>query len=93
MATLEDKAAEPRPPVIEPGHTFATVTDQISAIVLSRPTSRGWWLGFAVSFFLLQLLNLSITMLLVYGVGVLLVNLAVDVTLALLDPRSTIRES
>lgn len=30
---------------------------------------------------------------LVYGVGVLLVNLVVDVALALLDPRSTIRES
>jgi peptide/nickel transport system permease protein len=30
---------------------------------------------------------------LVYGVGVLLVNLAVDALLALLDPRSTIRES
>jgi peptide/nickel transport system permease protein len=30
---------------------------------------------------------------LVYGTGVLLVNLAVDVTLALLDPRSTIREA
>ncbi len=30
---------------------------------------------------------------LVYGTGVLLVNLAVDVALALLDPRSTIRES
>jgi peptide/nickel transport system permease protein len=30
---------------------------------------------------------------LVYGTGVLLVNLAVDVLLALLDPRSTIRES
>jgi peptide/nickel transport system permease protein len=30
---------------------------------------------------------------LVYGAGVLLVNLAVDVILALLDPRSTIRES
>ncbi len=29
----------------------------------------------------------------VYGLGVLLVNLAVDVALALLDPRSTIRES
>ncbi|MEE6263801.1 ABC transporter permease [Plantactinospora sonchi] len=29
---------------------------------------------------------------LVYGIGVLLVNLAVDITLALLDPRSTIRE-
>ena len=30
---------------------------------------------------------------LVYGAGVLVVNLAVDVTLALLDPRSVIRES
>ena len=30
---------------------------------------------------------------LVYGVGVLLVNLIVDIALALLDPRSTIRES
>jgi peptide/nickel transport system permease protein len=30
---------------------------------------------------------------LVYGVGVLAVNLIVDVALALLDPRSTIRES
>lgn len=30
---------------------------------------------------------------LVYGVGVLLVNLVVDVLLALLDPRSTIREA
>jgi peptide/nickel transport system permease protein len=29
---------------------------------------------------------------LVYGTGVLLVNLVVDVALALLDPRSTIRE-
>jgi peptide/nickel transport system permease protein len=29
---------------------------------------------------------------LVYGVGVLLVNLIVDITLAVLDPRSTIRE-
>jgi peptide/nickel transport system permease protein len=30
---------------------------------------------------------------LVYGIGVLVVNLVVDVALALLDPRSTIRES
>ena len=29
----------------------------------------------------------------VYDVGVLLVNLVVDIVLAVLDPRSTIRES
>jgi len=30
---------------------------------------------------------------LIYGIGVLLINLVVDIALALLDPRSTIRES
>jgi Ni/Fe-hydrogenase subunit HybB-like protein len=34
-----------RAPVIEPGYTFATVTDKISAIVLTRPTSNGWIIG------------------------------------------------
>ena len=28
-----------QPPVIEPGYTFATVTDKISSIVLTRPIS------------------------------------------------------
>ena len=39
-------AAGYKPPVIEPGYTFATITDKISTIVLSRPTSLGWLLGF-----------------------------------------------
>ena len=30
------------PPIIAPGHTFGSVTDKISAIVLSRKTSLGW---------------------------------------------------
>ena len=29
------------PPVIAPGHTFSTVTDKISAIVLTRKTPVG----------------------------------------------------
>src|SRR6185369_938188 len=36
------------PPVIEPGHTFGTVTDKISAVVLTRPTPRAWFVGFAI---------------------------------------------
>ncbi|MBZ5573347.1 MAG: hypothetical protein LAO09_15870, partial [Acidobacteriia bacterium] len=39
-------------PVIEPGYTFATVTDKISAIVLQRPTSNGWFVGFGIGFLL-----------------------------------------
>ncbi len=34
-----------RAPVIEPGHTFGTVTEKISAIVLTRPASNGWFVG------------------------------------------------
>ena len=37
------------PPVIAPGHTFATVTDKISAIVLTRKTPTYWLIPFAVA--------------------------------------------
>src|SRR4029078_11396047 len=49
-----------RPPVIAPGHTFGTVTDKISSIVLSRKTPLGWWLGFLLAFFIANVLLVSI---------------------------------
>ncbi len=64
-------------PIIAPGHTFGTVTDQISAIVLSRPTSRGWYLGFGVAFLLVMLLNTTIGYLLLRGIGIWGVNVPV----------------
>jgi Ni/Fe-hydrogenase subunit HybB-like protein len=70
-------AAELEPAIIGPGHTFASVTDKISAIVLHRPASRGWWLGLAVSFALVMLLLTSITYLLVVGVGVWGINIPI----------------
>jgi len=49
--------ALPAPPdepgIIEAGHTFATLTDKISSIVLKRRTPLGWLVGFAISFALL----------------------------------------
>jgi Ni/Fe-hydrogenase subunit HybB-like protein len=56
-------------PVIEPGHTFASVTDKISAIVLTRPTPRFWYVGFGVAFILVMLLFYAIAALLTIGVG------------------------
>jgi Ni/Fe-hydrogenase subunit HybB-like protein len=58
------------PPVVNPGHTFMTVTEKISSIVLSRSTPLGWIIGFGISFMFLQLLMLSLTWLLVNGIGV-----------------------
>jgi Ni/Fe-hydrogenase subunit HybB-like protein len=65
------------PPVIAPGHTFASVTDKISSIVLSRPTPLGWWLGFLAAFCLANVLFVSITYLLVKGTGIWGVNIPV----------------
>src|SRR5687767_13497534 len=60
----------PPAPVIEPGHTYGSVTDQISAIVLTRKTPRAWFYGFSISFILVMVLLASIAHLLRYGIGV-----------------------
>jgi len=58
------------PPVIAPGHTFGTVTDKISAIVLTRKTPRGWYVGFGIAFLLTLVLLASVSYLLVEGIGI-----------------------
>ena len=63
------RVAEPDP-IIGPGHTFESVTDKISSIVLTRGTTPGWVFGFLIAFGMLMLLNLVITMLMVKGVGI-----------------------
>jgi hypothetical protein len=57
-------------PVIESGHTFASVTDKISSIVLMQKTPLGWWIGFALSFLLFMVLVVSITKLVFVGIGI-----------------------
>src|ERR1051325_9542388 len=61
-------------PAIDPGLTFASVTDKISSIVLKRRTSLAWFFGFAISFALFQLMLLAITNLVFVGIGLWGVN-------------------
>ena len=63
--------------VLGPGYTYGSVTDKISAIVLTRKTSRAWWIGFTASFCLVMLLTYSIGYLLAKGVGIWGVNVPV----------------
>jgi molybdopterin-containing oxidoreductase family membrane subunit len=58
------------PPVIAPGHTFESVTDTISNIVLTTRTPVGWFFGFAIAFAFLMLLNVTIGHLLMTGIGI-----------------------
>jgi molybdopterin-containing oxidoreductase family membrane subunit len=61
-------------PVVGTELTFGSVTDKISAIVLQRKTPVGWFIGFAISFALFQLLLLTITNLLFNGIGLWGIN-------------------
>jgi molybdopterin-containing oxidoreductase family membrane subunit len=69
--------ARRKAPVIAPGHTFATVTDKISTIVLEQRTSRGWLLGFAIAFLLSNVLLVSVGWLVLRGVGIWGLNVPV----------------
>ncbi len=64
-------------PVIGPGHTFASITDKISSIVLTKRTPPGWFIGFLLSFSLVMVLAYGIGLLLIKGVGVWGINIPI----------------
>ncbi|HEV3339161.1 MAG TPA: hypothetical protein VG125_02355, partial [Pirellulales bacterium] len=50
------------------GHSFASVTDQISDLVLGRATRMGWYVTFAAGSFLLLMFSGVVVYLLAKGV-------------------------
>jgi Ni/Fe-hydrogenase subunit HybB-like protein len=77
VASAAERTAPAGPPIIGPGHTFASVTDKISSIVLSRKTPLAWFLGFAVAFALLNVLLVALAYLLLKGVGIWGINIPI----------------
>ena len=57
-------------PVITPGHGFVSVTDSISDIVLTQKTPLGWYLGLLTAMGLASLLLISLSYLVVKGIGI-----------------------
>jgi molybdopterin-containing oxidoreductase family membrane subunit len=74
---LAPVAASASSAIIAPGHTFGSVTDKISSIVLTQKTSIGWWFGFLIAFLIVNVLMISLTYLLVKGTGIWGVNIPV----------------
>jgi molybdopterin-containing oxidoreductase family membrane subunit len=73
----EVKVANQPAPVIEPGYTFATITDKISSIVLTRPTSLGWVVGFGAGFLVTMMLLYALGYLFIKGVGIWGINIPI----------------
>jgi len=61
-------------PTLEPGHSFASVTDHISTIVLRKKTPIGWFVGFGISCILMGVLTITIAKLIFVGVGIWGIN-------------------
>jgi Ni/Fe-hydrogenase subunit HybB-like protein len=57
-------------PILSGEYTFSSVTDKIASIAISRKTPRGWWVGFLISFALVNMLLVALTYLFVKGVGI-----------------------
>lgn len=55
---------------LAPGHTFATITDKISAIVLTEKISKGWLFGVLLSGAVASLLLVAVSYLFVKGIGI-----------------------
>jgi Ni/Fe-hydrogenase subunit HybB-like protein len=73
----EVEVGEQKAPVIQPGHTFASITEKIGAIVLKRPIMGGWVLGMFICFVILQWFLLAVCYLFYKGVGIWGVNIPI----------------
>ncbi len=72
-------------PLIEPGHSYGSVTDKISSIVLTRKTPVAWFLGFSVAFLLLMVFLGSTAYLLMKGTGIWGLNVPVGWGFAIIN--------
>jgi Ni/Fe-hydrogenase subunit HybB-like protein len=63
--------------VIGPGHTFKSVTDKVSRIVLTSHTPLGWYGGFMLASGFVGVLLVAITWLFLKGVGIWAITIPV----------------
>jgi molybdopterin-containing oxidoreductase family membrane subunit len=70
LADSRPNAPAAATPVIAPGHTFGSITDKITSIVLTHRTPLWWYLGFAVVGGLSAVLLVSLSYLVFTGIGI-----------------------
>src|SRR3990172_13117926 len=72
-------------PIIGPGHTFGTITDKISSIVLTRTAPFPWYVAAFVGFLLTMVLFYSLGYLVVKGTGIWGINVPVGWGFAIIN--------
>src|ERR1044071_1348490 len=69
MASKQGDISNDALPILDPGHTFGSITDKISSIVLTGRTPLFWYISFGLGFALVLLLLFCITALVSVGIG------------------------
>ena len=72
-------------PVIDEGHSLASVSDKVGGIVLKRKITIGWVFGLLLAFMVLQNLAIGATWLIIKGVGVWGINIPVGWGFAIIN--------
>jgi len=85
MPEVEEKTRKAEAPFIEPGHTYGSITDKISSIILTRKTPLGWFIGFGIAFSLMMVLLFSVTYLFIKGTGIWGLNIPVGWGFAIIN--------
>src|SRR5256886_10950512 len=78
-------ATSPAAPLIEPGHTFGSITDKISAVVLSGRQPISWFVVLSIGLLLCGMLGMAITWLLIKGTGIWGINIPVGWGFAIIN--------
>ncbi len=73
------------PPIILPGVTLRSLSEEVSGRVLRRGAPMWWWIGFGISLGLLLVLVVAVTWLFVTGVGIWGIDIPVAWGLAIAE--------
>jgi len=77
LGQAEESGEVGKIPLLQPGHTYATITDKISGIILTLRSPLGWFVGLGLGAILFVVYLLTITFLFTYGVGIWGINIPV----------------
>ncbi|MGA8550744.1 MAG: hydrogenase, partial [Stellaceae bacterium] len=73
------------PPIVMPGVSLRSLSEEVSARVLRRGAPLWWWIGFGISLGLLLVLVVAVTWLFVAGIGIWGVDIPVAWGLAIAE--------
>jgi Ni/Fe-hydrogenase subunit HybB-like protein len=76
-AAAAGAARVPVSDVVEPGHSFGTITSKISNAILRPGFQPGWLIGFLLAFGVVQMFFFALTAVVVKGVGLWGINIPV----------------